>query len=267
MSKAIIIDCNYQWRKNSFLRLLYCELNNDPIFDSHDMNITKAKGYVGYPYNIKNVRGFQANNKTINYFPQGLNLIYNLTFINITDCKLQEIQQSNLQVFPYLKYLILNKNEIKILEKKLFKFNHHLEFIDLSFNQINEIYPTIFDHLSYLWHINLNNNSCGTNLIQNPSTILNMIEEIKNSDCNLKKDLEENSEETIEEEISEVEEINEISNESDDDSQPNQSSTIKIEVFVIIFVLLIAVIIIAFFIYRRQRFSREIQINDDILLD
>jgi len=97
------------------------------------------------------VIGFRAYQKTIQFFPKGLEKIFNnLNVIDIESCGLKEIHQSDLKVFPNLLVFVLSGNEIEVIEEGLFDFNPNLELVGFEESKIIHIDPNVFDHLNNL---------------------------------------------------------------------------------------------------------------------
>ncbi|KAG5669440.1 hypothetical protein PVAND_017327 [Polypedilum vanderplanki] len=105
-----------------------------------------------------------------NFFP-------NLVKIYIEKGDMTEIHQAHLRNLTKLKYLSLPKNEIKKIEKNLFKFNTELEILNLEENLIKEIYPTVFDDLKKLSIITLWKNQCTNFNGSNKNEIIKEIQE------------------------------------------------------------------------------------------
>jgi len=97
------------------------------------------------------VTGVYVYGRTTYFFPKGLDKIFkNLEMINIWNCQLKEIHQSDLKVFPNLVYFALSRNEIKWIEAGLFDFNPNLEYVGFHESSIIHIDPNVFDHLNEL---------------------------------------------------------------------------------------------------------------------
>jgi hypothetical protein len=121
-----------------------------------------SKGHkVGY--NNDNVESFLVDSFQIHYFPRGLNKFFkNLIGIGIYATKMKEIHQSDLKVFPKLRVLFLDYNNLEILEENLFEFNPNLEYIHLGYNKISHIDSKVFDKLTKFKHLDLQSNTCIT---------------------------------------------------------------------------------------------------------
>jgi len=98
------------------------------------------------------VEGFIAIDKTMQFFPKGLDKFFkNIKRIYIHSCQLKEIHQSDLKGFPNLVYFELKYNEIEVIEAGLFDFNPNLESIRFYLeSKIIHIDPNVFDHLNKL---------------------------------------------------------------------------------------------------------------------
>ncbi|XP_070500152.1 leucine-rich repeat-containing protein 70-like [Chironomus tepperi] len=107
------------------------------------------------------VLAINSENKDIQYFPKGLEFIFkNLKAIDLQNNGLKELYQSDLTSFRSLVYLDLGKNDIEVLEDGVFDNNPHLEVISFYGNKIYHIDLQVFDSLSKLYHLVLDNNRC-----------------------------------------------------------------------------------------------------------
>jgi Leucine-rich repeat (LRR) protein len=112
--------------------------------------------------------------------PRGLIDVFpNLIVIHISTAGMKEIHQSDLKQFPRLRFLNLFDNAITIIEQDLFKFNTELELIQLGFNKITQIHPTVFDHLSQLSRLWLWSNECVNVEAYNRSAVESLIKRVK----------------------------------------------------------------------------------------
>lgn len=125
--------------------------------------------------------GFYINGKTVHYFPQGLeNIFNNLRGILILQCNLKHITQSDFREYTNLVFLSLNGNEIEVLEEGLFDFNTNLKLINLGFNKISKVHPNVFDHLNQLIYLILLSNTCINNAAKNnASEVQKIIQQVK----------------------------------------------------------------------------------------
>jgi len=134
-----------------------CELNNNPnIITEESAEIIRISGTHKSVETNNHVLGFSAQSKTIQFCPKGLEKIFkNIKVINIYNCQLKEILQSDLKVFLNLVYFYLFNNEIEVIEEGLFDFNPNLELIWLYESKIIHIDPNVFDHLTKLRYLYL----------------------------------------------------------------------------------------------------------------
>lgn len=107
------------------------------------------------------VIGLYIPSKIVYYFPRGFDKIFkNLKVIEISDCGLKVVHQSDLKPFSKLVELYLMSNQLEVLEKGLFDFNSNLELIFLRNNKISFIDFNVFDNLSKLKFLFLDINTC-----------------------------------------------------------------------------------------------------------
>lgn len=108
-----------------------------------------------------NVNGIDSYQKTIQYFPSGMDKIFgNLKLISIWHGRIKEIHQSDLRPFSKLVYLSLHQNNIEVIDDGLFDFNPNLEVITLSNNRISHIDQFVFDNLVKLAYLGFDANPC-----------------------------------------------------------------------------------------------------------
>ncbi|KAG5669441.1 hypothetical protein PVAND_017328 [Polypedilum vanderplanki] len=152
--------------------------NNEMVLSFHYSFPPKAKilAVIGRHLPSKNnshvedMSHFNAATRIKHFFP-------NLVKIYIEKGDMTEIHQAHLRNLTKLKYLSLPKNEIKKIEKNLFKFNTELEILNLEENLIKEIYPTVFDDLKKLSIITLWKNQCTNFNGSNKNEIIKEIQE------------------------------------------------------------------------------------------
>ncbi|XP_070492293.1 leucine-rich repeat and immunoglobulin-like domain-containing nogo receptor-interacting protein 3 [Chironomus tepperi] len=84
-------------------------------------------------------------------------------------------------VFPQLFHLDLEENNLKVIEKDLFKFNPKLSVIRLEVNHIKEIDGNVFDHLEELNVLALDDNECISKSRSERKDVLELIAEIQKS--------------------------------------------------------------------------------------
>jgi len=133
---------------------------------------------------INDVLGFSARDKTIQFFPTGLDKVFkNLKLIRIEYCKLKEIHQSNLKGFSNLVYFFSHSNEIEIIEEGLFDYNLNLQLVGFYESGIIHIDPNVFDHLTKLRYFWLTYVPCINQDINNARAQVQKIIKIVKSEC------------------------------------------------------------------------------------
>ncbi|KAG5668404.1 hypothetical protein PVAND_016344 [Polypedilum vanderplanki] len=182
---AVVIDCEFESYSWTLIGSKYtCLLKKNPSINSLNTFITAANGnHYNSSMSHENVQGFYSTSSfyILHYMPHGLSKIFpNLIAILINYSQMKEIHQKDLEQYEKLKYIQIWGNDIEYLEKDLFKYNTELEYISFGGNnKINQIYPTIFDHLSKLQQLYLSRNQCIQKDRTDRSGVLELIKEVK----------------------------------------------------------------------------------------
>ena len=139
-----------------------CEVTNDVIINSQETTtVNRVIGTHGQGKSHNDVKQFNAEDKIIEYFPKGLEYFFpNIKVLSIMSCGLKEIHQSDLEMFPELRWASFYDNNIQVLEKGLFSKNPKLGYIFFNRNKIIFIHDEVFKNLPKLTHIGLGNNEC-----------------------------------------------------------------------------------------------------------
>jgi hypothetical protein len=139
-----------------------CVLASNPMVTSPGVVITAASGDHGSSMNHASVQGIRLDGpNTIHYVPHGLNDVFSgLMMIHINDGRVKEVHQRDLQPFSKLRDLDLDRNDITVIERDLFKHNPDLQVIRLSINKIVHVHPSVFDQLNQLVSLSLSSNAC-----------------------------------------------------------------------------------------------------------
>ncbi|CAG9810386.1 unnamed protein product [Chironomus riparius] len=120
----------------------------------------KHKGYP-QPENYGDKSEIYIASQDVFYFPRGFDKFFtHLVMLRVTLCRLREIKQDDLKVFPDLIYLDLDSNYLEVIEKDLFKFNPKIETILMDFNLIKFIDANFLDDLKDLKFITLAGSAC-----------------------------------------------------------------------------------------------------------
>ncbi|KAG5666351.1 hypothetical protein PVAND_014385 [Polypedilum vanderplanki] len=170
------------------ISMYYCEVHNNNIFISKSsVTVTSIEGkHIGDRSN-KHVVGISFNTlPNVNYMPLHLNYFFtNLIAIQIYNSSLLEIHQSDLKVFPNLKYLYLCCNKLEIIEAELFKYNPQLQLIWLQKNRIYHIDPFVFTFLHQLQVLWLDGNNCSKSFgdVNNSGEVEKVVKRIEDEGC------------------------------------------------------------------------------------
>lgn len=159
----IDFECNFEIHFYIPLGDVYrCNIKNNPNIVSYwRRTVGTISGRHSELKRNSNVAGFSAYDKTIHFFPIGLQKSFsNLKTLKFVNCHLKEIDQADLKPFPELVDLDLNRNDIEVLEADLFTYNRKLVLVWLSRNRISHVDPNVFDQLSQLNKLGLGENKC-----------------------------------------------------------------------------------------------------------
>lgn len=95
---------------------------------------------------------------------------------------LEAVRQSDLKVFPRLRVLYLDSNDIQTLEKDLLALNPRLEFVNFSNNRITHVDVTVFRGLNVLKTLWFEYNNCySAKAINNRAETLALVKAIRDS--------------------------------------------------------------------------------------
>lgn len=180
ITTSLSIDCNYDDRFFWVSGTIYsCELGNTIKILSEEIIINHATGQHKDSKGNKDVLGLKIENANIQFFPKGLENIFNdLKLIWIEKCNLKEIHQYELTLYSNLEYLFLGHNDIEILEEDLFKFHPNMKAISFWNCKIFHIHPNVFDNLLSLKELWLPKNGC-IDMKTNPNSVSAVIGEVK----------------------------------------------------------------------------------------
>lgn len=123
---------------------------------------------------------FHAENMEIHYFPKGIDSNFpNLQNLVIKNSKLQEIRADDLKVFRNLQFLDLSYNEIEVLGPNLFNCGFTILQVILNDNKIQFIHPTAFKPKDGLVYLDIKNNSCISVFADNKAKVNTLINLLK----------------------------------------------------------------------------------------
>lgn len=154
------------------------DLNNLPTcivagdFKIHTQN---TNIYVRDLQNLSSIRGLVVKNKEIFYLPPGNEyFVWYTKAAIISNSQLRKITSDNLMSFIHLEYLDLSQNEIEILGPNLFQHNKNLRTLIFDSNKIQIIDSKIFQRLQNLDYLGLGDNACVSKVAHNRNEILDL---------------------------------------------------------------------------------------------
>ncbi|KAG5669388.1 hypothetical protein PVAND_017275 [Polypedilum vanderplanki] len=185
---SLELNCNYKFHTNWWAvdNIYFCEQTTSLVTTPNDI-VDKIHGEHKENYGNNDVKGFRVDDKTMNYFPKGIDKFFpNLQFIAIWTTELKEIRQSDLAPFTKLRILSIWNNQIEVLEKDLLQFNTEIEYIGFGKNNIKFVDGKIFNHLRKLHTFHFDGNDCVSRQVAgNKHEVWDLTEEIEErcSDC------------------------------------------------------------------------------------
>ncbi len=187
---AFEVTCNYKtktdWR--AIDNVYFCELKDD-IESSKLKNdtVTSVTGCHLHSHYNRDVVGFRAENKTLRYFPQGLDNYFNgdkIEFIAVWSSGLKEICVNDFSPFINIRILSLWDNDIEVVKNDVFKFNLNLQYLTLGSNKIKIVDGNVFEPLQVLRTLYMGHNVCISKTATNDrAAVVEIINEIKEK-CN-----------------------------------------------------------------------------------
>ncbi|CAG9810096.1 unnamed protein product [Chironomus riparius] len=150
-SLSATLDCIF--RDGTFIivgTIYQCSLVSDKISSRQTLRLYSPNDGHRANKSNKDVLGFYARQNKIEKFPKELQKFPNLKSIQMNNCQLQALYQSDLKPFADLILIYMESNLIEVLEEDLFAFNPNLKLIGFGHNQIVHIDPNVFDHLTQL---------------------------------------------------------------------------------------------------------------------
>ncbi|CAG9810392.1 unnamed protein product [Chironomus riparius] len=164
LSSSTNIECNFQGSElYPVIGYVYlCSIDTDPSITTQKSAVINTIDGLATPKRTYNfVHGFFASEKTIHFFPKGLNNFFrHIEFIKVERCGLKVIHQSDLEPFVNLLYFDLSYNSIEVIEEGLFSYNPKLKAVGLWESKIIHIDSKVFDSLNDLSCIWLDNVPC-----------------------------------------------------------------------------------------------------------
>ncbi|CRK93809.1 CLUMA_CG007336, isoform A, partial [Clunio marinus] len=152
LSNALVLECEYkilcQW---TVCDLYYCDQGRI-IFVGDPNNVTEVTlNHVGGRRN-EDVEGlYMKHDQNLTFLPRNIHHFFpNLKAIAVNHNLIENIQQSDISVFPELIQLGFWRNRISSIDFNLFQKNPKLKAIGFSENPVQHIGYDVFDHLTEL---------------------------------------------------------------------------------------------------------------------
>lgn len=179
-SKDVNINCKFAFENLSSKNISTCKIEENIKIESENTIISIKNAHEN-----RNIKGFLAKHKQIFYMPRNIgNLFKFIEYLEINNCSLRKITSENLNEFKNLKYLSLANNKIEHLKSGLFQNNPQLTTVNLNYNQISWIEPTVLGSKSAITIFALDGNVCYSDTAIDKSGVDKMIEIIKTA-CNV----------------------------------------------------------------------------------
>lgn len=155
------IECSYNIKQWTFAGKIYhCGVKHDPkITTLRDTFIHTNNGTHFNGKENKNVYGVEFKSQTVHYFPKIKNFP-NLLGFSIERCHLKEVNQWDLKLYPKLKELWLEGNDVQMLAEGLFDFNKELGLVNFGSNKLLHVDLNVFENMPKLGRLLLNSNPC-----------------------------------------------------------------------------------------------------------
>lgn len=112
-----------------------------------------------YPWHYIEQLNLSNNNLTLLHDSSGMNRLVNLLDLRITHNQLSRCEESSLVGLQRLQILDLSHNRLVALPPKFFQpVKHTIKKLNLSFNSITVLVPNLFDSLNHLEYLDLSHN-------------------------------------------------------------------------------------------------------------
>lgn len=188
VSVEIILNCDYNvdsklwsgWGNLDVTGFYYCNAFNLSVTEENSTVIGAIGNHLSDKTN-DNVELLNIHSQNIHVMPKGLGKIFpNLRGLLIQVTKLKEVKNSDLTVFPKLKWIYLSRNQFESLEFDLF-LNTDLEHISFYGNPLKHIGPNILDGLNNLKEVHFGSANCISMAVKDPLQMNEMREALYKS--------------------------------------------------------------------------------------
>lgn len=181
ISTSVDISCAYSNQNFIILTNIYsCVIES---VNSPENPVVRVTGSHMPGKRNDDVKGLFGNIGNVLKFPRDIsNSLKNLVAIYFTVGQIRELSSDDLKPFPELLELYFDNNKIEVIEEGTFDFNPKLAGISFMSNGVFHINANVFDHLTDLRYLWLNNNKCSNGIARNDrNTALNLIATAKHT--------------------------------------------------------------------------------------
>lgn len=198
VSTAVDIKCEYITVPNSELLNVLgpqygCNIKSD--IPSLDTTISAVEGNHAETKTDIDVTLLTVNEKKIYTIPNLVTKFSKLVYIKITKTPLRTLSQKNLEVYKEtLEHLVIRDSNVDVIVKDVFKDFTALKTLDLKHNKIIYLAANVFDSLTTLQYLILQENQCKDlngidigsftpqSLLQG-ETLINFLSKVDSSTC------------------------------------------------------------------------------------
>lgn len=145
-SEGVKLECSYgniEWKIVGEVYRCYAK----EIQVDNERLVTEISGNHMEGKRNSDVKGvYIRDDKSLTFIPRNLGIHFpNIIALQVSNCSIHEVSQTDLTYLPNLKAIWLYKNNIKIIPYNLFVANPALELISLHDNPINNVGYGVFD--------------------------------------------------------------------------------------------------------------------------
>lgn len=157
---AVQFDCDFDFTMTSIVGTRYTCTAMLNLSGSETVESVTGEHQPG-GYMNDDVEFLSISDQEVPFFPKGImNFFKNLKALRYWKTNMLSISAEDLQPFPQLEYLIMYGNNFTFLDGHLFSFTQLLRYIDLGFNQIQNIGHGLLTNLNHLDILFLHTNVC-----------------------------------------------------------------------------------------------------------
>ena len=183
-ASAVNYECSFQYREKWFAdhkKFYDCEVIGGSI-DKYEQRFVKGvTGVHRAGHSDSKVESLSILQSNHVHMPHKMDEYFeNIVCLDVFRVGLTHIHHEDLQQYPNLKYLSLNENKLKNLDRYLFQYNPELEVIVLYKNQIQFVNQAFYE-LENLRSLDFTENRCHTGEVKNSvSQTKNLVQQIYN---------------------------------------------------------------------------------------